>query len=60
MAQPELPLSQVVSVAELNRLARELLESRLPLMWVAGEISNFRRYDSGHCYSGRDRRPCRY
>ncbi|HUP94174.1 MAG TPA: exodeoxyribonuclease VII large subunit, partial [Burkholderiales bacterium] len=22
----------------------------LPLMWVAGEISNFKRYDSGHCY----------
>jgi len=50
MRQPELPLPQVVSVAELNRLARELLEASLPLMWVAGEISNFRRYDSGHCY----------
>src|SRR6185503_15711250 len=22
----------------------------LPLLWVAGEISNFKRYDSGHCY----------
>lgn len=46
----EQPLPQVISVAELNRLARELLERSLPLMWVAGEVSNFRRYDSGHCY----------
>jgi len=44
------PVPQVISVAELNRLARELLERNLPLVWVAGEISNFKRYDSGHCY----------
>ena len=42
--------AQVVTVSELTRLTRELLERSLPLMWVAGEISNFRRYDSGHCY----------
>jgi len=41
---------QVISVGELNRLAKDLLEQSLPLMWVAGEISNFKRYDSGHCY----------
>src|SRR5688572_27829984 len=46
----DLPLAQVISVAELNRLAREVLERSLPLMWVAGEISNFKRYGSGHCY----------
>lgn len=40
----------VVTVSELNRLAKEALEQNLPLMWIAGEISNFRRYDSGHCY----------
>ena len=44
------PVPQVISVAELNRLARELLERNLPLVWVAGEISNFKRDDSGHCY----------
>jgi len=43
-------LPQVISVAELNRLARDLLERNLPLLWVGGEISNFKRYDSGHCY----------
>src|SRR3990172_1038039 len=41
---------QVISVSELNRLARDALEQNLPLTWVAGEISNFKRYDSGHCY----------
>lgn len=40
----------VIGVAELNRLAREALERQLPLTWVAGELSNLRRYDSGHCY----------
>lgn len=40
----------VISVAELNRLARAAIERGVPLVWVAGEISNFKRYDSGHCY----------
>ena len=40
----------VISVAELNRLARSAIERGVPLLWVAGEISNFKRYDSGHCY----------
>ncbi len=40
----------VISVAELNRLARGAIERGVPLVWVAGEISNFKRYDSGHCY----------
>ena len=40
----------VISVTELNRSVRDLLERRFPLGWIAGEISNFKRYDSGHCY----------
>ena len=43
-------LARIVSVGELNRLAKELLEGNLPLMWVVGEISNFMRAASGHCY----------
>ncbi|HYK13141.1 MAG TPA: exodeoxyribonuclease VII large subunit [Burkholderiales bacterium] len=42
--------SRVIGVAELNRLAKDLIERQLPLMWVAGEISNFMRAASGHCY----------
>ncbi len=44
------PSSRVISVGELNRLAKELIEGNLPLMWVAGEISNFMRATSGHSY----------
>ena len=40
----------VLTVSDLNRLAKQLIEQGLPLMWIAGEISNFKRYDSGHCY----------
>ena len=39
-----------MSVSDLNRLARVTLERHLPFSWVAGEISNLKRYDSGHCY----------
>lgn len=41
---------RVVGVAELNRLAKEIVETNLPLMWISGEISNFVRAASGHCY----------
>ncbi len=40
----------VISVSELNRSVREILERRFALGWIAGEISNFKRYDSGHSY----------
>ena len=47
---PQDPASIVISVSELNRRARALVESGFPLLWVAGEISNFTRATSGHCY----------
>jgi len=40
----------VVSISELNRLARQCLEREFPLLWVAGEISNLTRAASGHVY----------
>jgi exodeoxyribonuclease VII large subunit len=40
----------VLSVSELNRSAKDLLERAFPLLWVAGEISNIKRYSSGHWY----------
>ncbi|MFN3750730.1 MAG: exodeoxyribonuclease VII large subunit [Thiobacillus sp.] len=44
---PPLP---VLTVSELNRMARRALESQLPLLWVEGEVSNFTRAASGHWY----------
>jgi len=40
----------ILSVAELARSVRDLLEHRYPLTWVAGEISNFIQARSGHFY----------
>jgi exodeoxyribonuclease VII large subunit len=37
-------------VAALNRLVRELLDSSLPPLWVAGEVANWKRSPRGHCY----------
>jgi exodeoxyribonuclease VII large subunit len=42
--------ARVITVTELNRLAKEVVERGLPLLWVAGEVSNFMRATSGHCY----------
>ena len=41
---------QFLTVSELNALARGLLEEAFPSVWVEGEISNLRRYPSGHTY----------
>lgn len=41
---------QVLSVSELTVLVKDLLEGSFPSVWVSGEISNFARPQSGHCY----------
>jgi len=42
--------ARVLTVSELNRLARDILERSFPLFWVSGEISNLTRAASGHWY----------
>lgn len=44
------PALPVLTVSELNRMARRALETQLPLLWVEGEVSNFMRAVSGHWY----------
>ena len=41
---------QVLTVSQLNALVGELLAEAVPPVWVEGEISNLRRYPSGHTY----------
>ena len=40
----------VLSVSQLTLFLKELVEAAFPSVWVAGEISNFSRPQSGHCY----------
>ncbi|MFO1388832.1 exodeoxyribonuclease VII large subunit [Cellvibrio sp.] len=44
------PERQVMSVSQLNRRAKQLLETHLPLLWVEGELSNVSVPSSGHWY----------
>jgi exodeoxyribonuclease VII large subunit len=39
-----------MTVSQLTTQIQELLESSLPSVWTTGEISNFARPQSGHCY----------
>ena len=48
---PTLPLfAPVVSVSELNKRVRALLENQFEILWVAGELSNVKLATSGHWY----------
>jgi len=40
----------VLSVSQLLRGARDVLERRFPLQWISGEVSNLRPAASGHLY----------
>ena len=39
-----------MSVSEVNAAARELVEGVFPPLWVHGEVTNFTKARSGHCY----------
>jgi exodeoxyribonuclease VII large subunit len=40
----------VLSVSQLTEQIKVILEDCFPMVWVVGEISNFSRPQSGHCY----------
>jgi len=41
---------EILTVGDLNRAIASSLEERFDTVWVSGEISNFKAYDSGHWY----------
>ena len=45
-----IPNAEAISVSVLLQRAKSALERALPLCWVDGEISGFKRAASGHCY----------
>ena len=44
------PARDILSPSQLNTLARDLLESAFPLVWVEAELGNVTRPASGHLY----------
>src|SRR5271165_5743505 len=50
-SSPQKPAEpQVLSVRQLTAQIKDLLEASFDSVWVAGEISNLARPQSGHCY----------
>jgi exodeoxyribonuclease VII large subunit len=43
-------MAEVLTVSQLTRAVRELVEGHIGQVWVEGEISNYRKQSSGHHY----------
>ena len=41
---------EVISVSEINKRAKSILEENFPFVWIQGEVSNFFSAASGHWY----------
>ena len=41
---------EVISVSEVNKRAKNLLEKEFSSTWIEGEISSFTAHSSGHWY----------
>ena len=41
---------EIISVSEINRRAKSILEENFPFVWIQGEVSNFFSATSGHWY----------
>ncbi|MGI9456316.1 MAG: exodeoxyribonuclease VII large subunit [Aeoliella sp.] len=49
-ARPRAPQQPALTVSQLTAQIKGLVEENFPGVWVAGEVSNFSRPQSGHCY----------
>jgi exodeoxyribonuclease VII large subunit len=49
-SQPSLPGVKILTISELTRVIKGLLEEAFPSVWVVGQISNYRPASSGHIY----------
>jgi len=47
---PAVPEPTVWTVSQINKAVRALLEESLPALWISGEVANWKRPASGHCY----------
>lgn len=44
--------NDVLTVGAANMIAKNLLESAFPALWIQGEVIGWKRHASGHCYFG--------
>ena len=49
-AAPAAPAEKILTVTQLTRRVKDVLEGGIGTVWVQGEISNHRRQTSGHHY----------
>lgn len=42
--------AKIYTVSEISRLIRNILEDSFPVLWIEGEVSNYRPHYSGHLY----------
>ena len=47
---PDLPATKILTVSEITRRIKGLLERDFPSVWLEGEVSNLRSPGSGHVY----------
>ena len=40
----------VLSVSEITGQVKDVIDTSFGMLWIVGEVSNFRRQSSGHCY----------
>jgi len=41
---------EAITVTELTKDIKKLLENKFPYLWVKGEVTNFKKHSSGHLY----------
>lgn len=49
-SEPNMSEPKILSVSEINKAVRSTLEGKFHLLWIQGEISNFKAHSSGHFY----------
>ena len=42
--------AEVVTIADLTQTAKEIIEGAIPMIWVRGEVTDFKQHRSGHWY----------
>src|ERR1044072_3491449 len=50
LSQPTQKEPQILTVSDVNRAVKNSLEGQFKLLWLKGEISNFKPHTSGHFY----------